>query len=268
MNKYSAHEPSRLCFVAIQAALRAGELLKQGFNTDYKITSKPGNHNLVTEYDYAAEKCIITMIREQFPDHNFLAEEGGATKGASSSSITWVIDPLDGTVNFAHHIPFFCVSIAACLNEEVLCGVVYHPITEELFIAEKGHGSFLNGSRLQVSATQDIQNAIVATGFPYNLSENPHQCIDAFCKIAHLGIPIRRLGSAALDLSYVAAGRFDAFWEVVLQPWDVAAGKLILEEAGGKLTHYNGEKHPIYVSDTVLATNGIIHEKMISLLKA
>lgn len=256
---------SSLCFVAVQAALRAGMLLRQGFSSSFEIKSKPGNQNLVTEYDHKAEECIISMIRERFPHHNFLAEESGEKK--SSSAITWVIDPLDGTVNFAHNIPVFSVSIAACLGEEVLCGVVYQPITEELFMAEKGNGSFLNGKRLKVSTTSDVESAILSTGFPYNLDQNPLGCIDAFCRIAKMGMPIRRLGSAAIDLSYVAAGRFDGFWEVELQPWDLAAAKLILEEAGGKLTHYDGKKHPIYVSSTVLATNGIIHDKMISLLK-
>ncbi len=265
MNKKLAVDASHFCFVATQAALRAGELLRQGFNSSYKISSKDGNHNLVTEYDTAAEECIISMIREQFPDHSFLAEEGGATKG--SASVTWIIDPLDGTVNFAHRIPFFSVSIAACVGEEVLCGVVYQPMTQELFMAEKGKGSYLNGARLQVSTTKDMHKAIVATGFPYNLSENPMNCIDAFSTIARLGVPIRRLGSASLDLSYVAAGRFDAFWEVILQPWDVAAAKLILEEAGGKLTNYDGKNRSVFASNDTLASNGLLHEKMITLLK-
>ncbi|MBI2743191.1 MAG: inositol monophosphatase [Chlamydiales bacterium] len=265
MNKKHSADTSHLCFTAIQAALKAGELLKTGFNSKYAIHSKPGIHNLVTEYDLKAEECIISMIREQFPDHSFLAEESGDSN-STSSSITWVIDPLDGTVNFAHNIPFFSVSIAACTKDETLCGVVYQPMTQELFIAEKGRGSYLNGARLQVSETREIEKSILATGFPYNLQENPLKCIDVFSSVALIGMPIRRLGSAALDISYVAAGRFDGFWEVVLHPWDLAAAKLILEEAGGKLTHYDGKKHPIFTSGTVLATNSLIHEKMVSLL--
>lgn len=262
MNK----ETASLSFFATQAALRAGELLKQGFNTAYKISNKPGVHNLVTEYDLAAEECIISFLKEQFPSHSFLAEERGK-KAVKNSPITWVIDPLDGTVNFAHNIPFFSVSIAACTQDDVLCGVVYQPMTQELFMAEKGRGSYLNGARLKVSSTRKIEDAILATGFPYNVSDDPHGCIAAFNKVLSHGVPIRRLGSAALDLSYVAAGRFDAFWEVILQPWDVAAGKLILEEAGGKVTLYNGKPHPIFTTDTVLASNGVIHKKMVELLK-
>lgn len=260
------NDQSQYCFIAVQAALKAGELLRFGFNTTYKVFSKPGLHNLVTDFDLAAEKCISEMIHEHFPTHSILAEEGGEKKNPQSM-VTWVIDPLDGTVNFAHNIPFFSVSIGVCDGHEVLCGVVYQPMTHELFIAEKGKGAYLNGKRLQVSATEHLKDAILATGFPYNLKENPLRCIDTFSKIASsLGVPIRRLGSAALDLSYVAAGRFDGFWEVELQPWDLAAGKLMIEEAGGKVSHYDGKTRSIFTSGTLLASNGQIHEKMIDLL--
>ncbi len=260
------HEsPSSLLLVAIQAALAAGELIKRGYGTSFKISSKPGKQNLVTEYDKAAEKLIISSIKKQYPDHGFFAEESGK-KQISSSKVLWVIDPLDGTVNFARSIPFFSVSIAASYQNEILCGVVFQPMTQELFVAEKGKGSYLNGTRLHVSKTKKLGSALVATGFPYNVDENPLNCIETFSRLIRLGLPIRRLGSAALDLSYVAAGRFDAFWEVILQPWDIAAGKLILEEAGGKVTHYDGKKHPIFTTDTLLASNGFLHQQMVQLL--
>ncbi len=239
--------------VAIEAAQKAGDLLRQGFGTSFKISKKGGKHNLVTEYDHAAEKMIIQTISEHFPSHGFLAEESGQGK---KGDVLWIIDPLDGTVNFAHGIPVFSVSIAATQGEEILCGVVYQPITEELFTAEKGNGAYLNGHRLRVTKTTDINDAFLATGFPYNVDQNPLHCIDTFSHMTKKGIPIRRLGSAAIDLAYVAAGRFDAYWEVSLQPWDLAGGKLLVEEAGGKVTDYDGKPRPLLGTGPVLATNG------------
>jgi myo-inositol-1(or 4)-monophosphatase len=261
----SNSEHSVFSFVAIQAALRAGQLLRQGFGTDFQITSKPGKQNLVTEYDKASESCIIATILDHFPHHAFLAEESGMTSG-SQSSVLWIIDPLDGTVNYAHNIPVFSVSIAAAIHNEIVCGVVYQPMTDELFIAENGRGAYLNGNKLQVSSIKDIDSSFLATGFPYNVHENPLHCIDHFSKMTRRGIPIRRLGSAAIDLAYVAAGRFDAYWEVTLHPWDLAAGKLLVEEAGGKVTHYDGAPHEIFGTKTMLATNGLLHPQMISYL--
>lgn len=251
--------------VAIQAALAAGDILRRGFGTKFQISSKEGKQNLVTEYDHAAEKAIISFIRNRFPDHSFLAEESGLEK--QSSSVCWVIDPLDGTVNFAHHIPVFSVSIAVCSGEEMLAGVVYQPMTQELFVAEKGNGAYLNGNRLYVSKTEKLTEAFLVTGFPYNVDENPLHCIDTFSHLTKLGIPIRRLGSAALDLSYVAAGRFDAYWEVSLSPWDFAAGALLVEEAGGKVSHYRGTPLSLDSKDrTILGSNGILHSSMMKQL--
>ncbi len=239
--------------VAIEAAEKAGALLRQGLGTNFKISNKSGKHNLVTEYDLAAEKAIIETISTHFPTHGFLAEESGQGK---KGDILWIIDPLDGTVNFAHGIPVFSVSIAATQGEEILCGVVYQPITNELFTAEKGKGAYLNGHRLHVTETTDINAAFLATGFPYNVDKNPLHCIDTFSHMTKKGIPIRRLGSAAIDLAYVAAGRFDAYWEVSLQPWDLAGGKLLVEEAGGRVTDYSGNPRPLLGTGPVLATNG------------
>lgn len=256
---------SPLSLLAIEAALQAGGELKKGFNTSYSISSKPGRHNLVTEYDTLAEEIILSKIKKEFPDHSLLAEESG--EKISSSKITWIVDPLDGTVNFAHGIPIFSVSIAAAYENEILCGVVYNPITQELFTAQKNKGSFLNGKPLKVSATQSLQEAFLATGFPYNLEENPLGCIHQLMHALKQGLPVRRLGSAALDLSYTAAGRFDGYWEASLQPWDLAAGKLIVEEAGGKITDYAGKPCNSKEAGSVVASNGVLHVSMLQLLK-
>lgn len=252
-------------FLAIQAALDAGEELKRGFSTAYSITSKPGKHNLVTYYDTLAEEIILSKIKKEFPDHSLLAEESGEESG--SSTITWIVDPLDGTVNFAHNIPVFSVSIAATKGNDVLCGVVYHPITGELFVAQKNKGSFLNGKKLKVSQVAHLTDSFLATGFPYNLEENPHGCINQLNAVLHQGLPVRRLGSAALDLCYTAAGRFDAYWEVSLQPWDLAAGLLIVQEAGGSVTTYTGEPCLVKKAGSVVATNTLLHSSALKMLK-
>jgi myo-inositol-1(or 4)-monophosphatase len=257
---------SELMFVATQAALDAGALLRGGFGGHFAVTLKPGVHNLVTEYDTASEKKIISAILKAFPDHAILAEESGATS-KQGSAVTWIIDPLDGTVNFAHNIPLFSVSIAAAVDETVIAGVVFQPITEELFVAEKGKGAFLNGKKLSVSKVSHLETALLSTGFPYNVDQDPLECVEKFARMQLKGVPIRRLGSAAIDMCYLAAGRFDAFWEVGLHPWDMAAGKLLVEEAGGRVTHWDGSSHRIYGYETILATNGLLHSSMLEHLK-
>jgi myo-inositol-1(or 4)-monophosphatase len=257
---------SSLSFAAIQAALSAGNLLKRGFGTSYGVSSKEGKQNLVTEYDHASEELIFKYLKQQFPDHGILSEESHP-KMLEEKEVLWIIDPLDGTVNFAHHIPVFSVSIAAAINNEIVCGVIYQPMTEELFTAERKKGAFLNGTRLKVSTNHQFDMAMMATGFPYNVDKNPLHCIDFFAHMTSLGLPIRRLGSAAIDLAYVAAGRFDGYWEVTLHPWDMAAGKLLVEEAGGKVTRYDGSIHTLFEEQSVLATNGHLHAKIISELK-
>jgi myo-inositol-1(or 4)-monophosphatase len=256
---------SHLALTAMEAALLAGETLRQGFGTHFAISSKEGKHNLVTEYDHLSEKTIIDFLSQHVPTSRFLAEESGST-GKRSEEILWIIDPLDGTVNFAHQIPLFSISIAAEREGKVIVGVVYQPITHELFVAEVGKGAFLNGKALRVSSTRTLETSILATGFPYNLAKNPHHCIDHFVDILKLGIPIRRLGSAAIDLAYTAAGRFEGFFEVELSPWDVAAGILILEEAGGKATGWNRSRFDIHSKQPVLASNGFIHDALATLL--
>jgi myo-inositol-1(or 4)-monophosphatase len=256
---------SHITLIAIEAALLAGQLLRQGFGTQFSISSKEGRHNLVTEYDHLSEKTIIDFIQQNIPDSHFLAEESGST-GKNKSELLWIIDPLDGTVNFAHQVPVFSVSIAAQREGKVISGVVYQPITNELFVAEIGKGAFLNGQALRVSPVKTIENAILATGFPYNLAKNPHHCIEHFVDILKLGIPIRRLGSAAIDLAYTAAGRFEGFFEVELGAWDVAAGKLLVEEAGGKMTQWDKSPFAITSRLPVLATNGHIHDATANIL--
>lgn len=256
---------SEPALVGVRAALAAGELLRKGFGTHFTIHSKPGKHNLVTEYDHLSEKLIIDFIKKHYPDDTFLAEEGGKV-GSNDEVLEWVIDPLDGTVNFAHGIPMFAVTLAARKKGEILFGIVYQPLTEELFVAELGVGSFCNGKKLQVTEVKDVKKSILATGFPYNISENPNHCIDHFIDILRLGIPIRRLGVAAIDLAYVAAGRFDAFFEVMLAPWDLAAGKLLVELAGGTVTSWEGKPFSIDSYSPLLASNTHIHHELLKIL--
>lgn len=255
---------SELTLAAIQVALQAGELLRKGFGTTFEIDSKPGRHNLVTHYDKAAETLIYQALHKRFPTHGFIGEEQGETKKGDT---VWIVDPLDGTVNFAHGIPVFAVSIAAASGKEILAGCVYQPMAQELFWAEKSKGAFLNGKQLFVTENKTLDKALLATGFPYNVDEDPLHCIETFSKMTRKGVPIRRLGSAAIDLSYVAAGRFDAYWEVTLQPWDFAAGKLLVEEAGGQVTAYNGNTFDIYKPTTLVATNRHLHAKLLEAIR-
>lgn len=252
--------------VAKEAALEAGALLKEGFGTPYQIKTKLGDHDLVTQFDISSQKLIIEKIKGHFPSHHFLAEEEGVSD-QPSDEIIWIIDPLDGTVNFAHNVPYFAVSIAAARGKELLAAAVYHPLMDELFLAEKGGGAYLNGRKLAVTETKVFEKALLATGFPYDVKKNPLHCIDRFAKMAALGVPLRRIGVASLDLSYVAAGRFDAFWEVGLQPWDMAAGKLLIEEAGGQVSLYDGSERTIYKYLPLLASNGHLHDMLVSYLK-
>ncbi len=257
---------NELLETAIKAAKIGGNILKEGYGTTFKIDNKIGRNNLVTEYDLLSEKSIIDFIKSKYPNHIFLAEESGKTGANDSEEIIWIIDPLDGTVNFAHSIPLFSVSIAAVKNGEILVGVVYHPLLDELFYTSKGQGAFLNDEKIKVSDSKDIHTSLLVTGFPYNVDKNPYDCVGSFVKIVQKGIPIRRLGSAALDLAYIACGRFDGFFEAGLNPWDVAAGVLIVEEAGGKNTQYDGNNFDIY-GNTIISTNSLIHNQIIEVLK-
>jgi myo-inositol-1(or 4)-monophosphatase len=250
--------------VAVDAALAAGDIIRSGFGTKFSIAHKQGRNNLVTEYDTRCEQVILNYILQHVPSSQFLAEESGASGHAAES--LWIIDPLDGTVNFARHIPLFSVSIALEKKGQLFCGVVYQPMTHELFVAEKGKGAFLNGEKIQVSKINNLENAVLATGFPYNLHENPFHCIDHFIDILRQGAPIRRLGSAAIDLAYTASGRFEGFFEVGLAPWDCAAGILMVEEAGGKITTWDQKPLDYKKKVPLLCSNGKIHEALAGVL--
>src|SRR5262245_59889000 len=224
-----------------------------------------GRANLVTVADKEAEALIIGRIRERYPQHAILAEESGASGPAASGEGKWIIDPLDGTTNFAHQYPFFCVSIAFEVNGEVLCGAVYDPWRNEMFTGARGFGSFVNGQPLQVSDVASLRSALIMTGFPYGFREKIPTATGQFEAFLIESQAVRRGGSAALDLCYAALGRVDGFWEMDLHPWDTAAGLVILEEAGGKVTDFAGKKFSIY-GKQILASNGRIHEEMVSVL--
>ena len=250
---------------ATQIARDAGNLLVQKLGSA-KITTK-GDINLVTEADIAAENLIIDRIRSHYPQHGILAEESGEAVlvGGKRSEWKWIIDPLDGTTNYAHGYPCFCVSIGLERAGELEIGVVYDPMRDEMFAAERGRGATLNDRKIRVSTVDQLSQSMLCTGFPYNVRERPDFARD-FTNFTMNAQAVRRDGSAALDLAYVACGRFDGFWEDGLSPWDIAAGALLIFEARGKVTKFNDEPLDIY-NEQVLATNGLIHEAMMKVLK-
>lgn len=236
-------------------------MLKHYFNSKtLKISNKEGVNNLVTEADHAAEKAIIETIQESFPDHFILSEEAGEVK--MQSAYKWVIDPIDGTVNYAHGIPLCCVSIGLEKDGQVLMGAVYNPLLDEFFLAEKGKGATLNGEKITVSEKKQVMEACIVTGFPYVYLDMPNGPLDVFNRLIRKGVPVRRLGSAAIDLCWVASGRFDGFYEHKLNAWDSSAGFLIVEEAGGKVTDFSGNKYSPY-QPRIVATNGHIHNELL-----
>jgi myo-inositol-1(or 4)-monophosphatase len=253
--------------VAIQAARTAGEVLlyhtRHGFRIEHKNPI-----NLVTDADRAAEASIIATIRETFPTHRVLAEEGGGQEigqETGQSPFRWVIDPLDGTTNFAHGFPAYCVSIGLEHDGQVVLGVVWDPTRSELFEGERGRGATLNGIPIGVSKTETLLAALLVTGFAYDIRENADNNLDHFTHFALKAQGIRRTGTAALDLCYVACGRFDGFWELKLHPWDSAAGSVIVQEAGGRISDFSGHPYSIY-GEAILASNGLIHEQMRAVL--
>ena len=247
------------------AAVHAGaEQLKAYFNGGFTISNKEGINNLVTEADHASEKAIISVIQQAHPDHFILSEESGEI--VTDSEYKWIVDPIDGTVNFANGIPICCVSIGLEKAGEMIMGAVYNPLLNELFFAEKGKGATLNGKRIAVGKKEKVLNSNLVTGFPYKYLDSPNGPLQVFEKLIRRGIPVRRLGSAAIDLCWVAAGRFDGFYEHSLNAWDSAAGFLIVEEAGGKVTDFAGNKYSPH-QPHILATNGLIHAEMLELVK-
>jgi myo-inositol-1(or 4)-monophosphatase len=257
--------------VAIQAALKAGDILREHSGKVKEIGFKD-EVNLITEVDRLSEASIIQAITGEFPDHGILTEEAGAKE--SASQYNWVIDPLDGTTNYAHDFPIYCVSIALQKEQQTILGVVYNPNLDELFVAEKGNGAFLykgrefekTKRRISVSQTADLSRSLLATGFPYDIRTSDIDNLDHFTNFYKRAQAIRRAGSAALDLCYLAMGRFDGFWELKLSPWDTAAGSLLITEAGGKVTDFSGGTFNIYLKE-IVASNGRIHQQMIDILK-
>lgn len=252
---------------AIQIAREAGGILIDRLGRALQVFQK-GDIDLVTEADLASEKLLIERINSHYPRHGILAEESGASEGVGAvpgeGEWRWIIDPLDGTTNYAHGYPCFCVSIGVERAGRIEMGVVYDPTRDELFAAERGRGATMNERRVRVSAVEDLNRAMLCTGFPYNVRERPDFARD-FTNFTLQAQAVRRDGSAALDLAYVACGRFDGFWENGLNPWDVAAGVLLIEEAGGRVTDFRGGPLDIY-TPKVLASNGLLHEAMLRVL--
>jgi myo-inositol-1(or 4)-monophosphatase len=240
-------------------ARQAGSILRAGYQQEHQVDYK-GVIDLVTEIDRQSEDYLLGEICKLFPNHHILAEESGGKRGDEHQ---WYIDPLDGTVNYAHHIPIFCVSIAYASNQTVSLAAVYDPMRDEMFTAERGMGAHLNGCPLRVSSAVELQKSLLVTGFPYDAWDSEFDNFNNFVKFAKLSQGVRRLGSAALDLAYVAAGRFDGFWELALNPWDVAAGGLICEEAGARVTNVYGEADYISPPQSILATTPGIHVRML-----
>ncbi|HEY9165485.1 MAG TPA: inositol monophosphatase family protein [Candidatus Kryptonia bacterium] len=246
-----------------EIAVQAGHFLKENQGRISEVKEKGSSTNLVTDIDRKSEAMIVDFVRKNFPGHDVLAEEGGGSK--TNSEYKWIVDPLDGTTNFTHGYPVYCVSIAVEHKGEVIAGAVYDPNLDEMFTSEKGSGAFLNGERIHVSQTDNLPHAMLATGFPYDVKDDPYNCIEHFDTFLLYSQAIRRLGSAALDICNVANGRLDGFWEVNLHAWDTAAAVLISTEAGGRVSDFRGGKYSIY-DKNILLSNGRIHDAMIKVL--
>jgi myo-inositol-1(or 4)-monophosphatase len=248
---------------AREAARKAGVVLRENIDETSEIFFK-GDIDLVTNFDNQSQSIILEHLSKYFPDHDFLAEEGlSEDKGAE---FQWIIDPLDGTTNYAHNFPVFTVSIALAENMEIVLGVVYDPMREEMFSAIKGESAYLNGKEIKVSSVGDLDKSLVATGFPYDVRESKENNIVHFNNFLTRVQGIRRCGSAAMDLCYVACGRFEGFWELKLKAWDMAAGALIAQEAGGRISDFQDGEFSFFDSD-ILATNGLIHYQMVNVLQ-
>ncbi|MBV5318416.1 MAG: inositol monophosphatase [Desulfobulbaceae bacterium] len=272
MNKMqapSAHctsdEHRQLLAAACRAALVAGRLIKKGYDQPHNITMK-GAINLVTEADFVAEAAIIASLGEDTPGLPIMAEESSATHIQRDAKRFWVVDPLDGTTNFAHGFPFFAVSIALLAEGKPMVAAIYAPMFDELFCATRGGGAWLNGRPIQVTGTGQLIEALVGTGFPYELDQTLPGVIRQLTAVLAKVRDIRRAGAAALDLAYVACGRLDGFYEINLQPWDTAAGWLLVEEAGGRVSEFSGGTYSPFGS-TILASNGMLHQSLLHLLQ-
>lgn len=250
--------------LALKAVLGAGKILKKGFrtNTGYRLK---GSIDLVTEWDLKSQAYITEKIRRKFPDHDILGEEAGLNR--RTSPFCWILDPLDGTTNFVHGFPFYCVSLALLEERQLRIGLVHNPELEETFWAISGQGAFCNGRQLQVSTISRLKESLLATGFPYNIHRTHARIIRRFERLITRTQGVRRPGSAALDLCYVARGVYDGFWEEHLKPWDTAAGILIVEEAGGTVTDFSGKSFPLFKKE-IAASNGRLHRELLERLKS
>uniref|UniRef100_A0A7C4TH85 Inositol-1-monophosphatase n=1 Tax=candidate division WOR-3 bacterium TaxID=2052148 RepID=A0A7C4TH85_UNCW3 len=242
--------------------VRVGNYIYQLSSRRKKIYYK-GAVDLVTQFDRLSQRMIIEVLKEKFPDYGILSEENYVQK--SNNSARWILDPLDGTTNFAHNLPIWSISLALEMEDKILLGLVYDPTRKELFTAIKGRGAYLNGKRIRVSQTKSLGKSLLVTGFPYDIRKTKENNLNYFAKFCIYAQAVRRLGSAALDLCYTACGRFDGYWELKLSPWDQAAGYLILKEAGGKITDFKGKPFNIYDKE-ILGTNGFIHSQMLKIL--
>jgi myo-inositol-1(or 4)-monophosphatase len=251
---------------AIEAVVRAGELQMERFGRDDLHVDMKGAIDLVTDVDMAVERMFRALVAERFPDHSVLAEELGGSAAAPQGPC-WVFDPIDGTTNYAHGIPIFCASLALEIGGIAEVAAVFDPTREELFTAERGGGAYLNGRRMHVSATESLVDAVVVTGFPYDVHGRVDEIVGLFGSFVGQARAVRRLGSAAIDLCYVAAGRMDGFWESDLRPWDMAAGALLVVEAGGRVTNMDGSPFSSRRSH-VLATNARLHDPMLDIISA
>lgn len=254
MNKY--------LIKATELAREAGELQRSKLWQTFRIEHK-GEIDLVTDVDRACEELLVNGLKGAFHQHDFLAEENVYL--SANASHKWIIDPLDGTTNFTHGFPWFAVSIALEVSGEIVLGVIYHPMMDEMFTAIKGEGAWLNGVPIKVSSRQPLRSSLLATGFPYDSATDQENNFTHFINFQKSTRGIRRAGAAALDLAYVAAGRFDGFWESKLKPWDVAAGQLLVTEAGGVVTGFKGETYSVY-EHRIVANNGLIHDEMLKIL--
>jgi myo-inositol-1(or 4)-monophosphatase len=263
MTGIAAGEVRLRCELALDLARGAGEILRGGLGRAAVEHKSP--LELVTEFDRASERFIVDGVSAAFPGDGLLAEEGSRREGGAWC---WYIDPLDGTTNFAHGLPHFAISIAGEREGTLEFGVVYDPMRGELFRAERGAGAYLNDRRLQVSAASALGQSLLVTGFPYDLRENPHNNLDLFAHMARQSLGVRRFGAAALDLAYVAAGRFDAYWELRLSPWDLAAGIVLVREAGGAVSRVDGGPDILSPPPSIAASNGRLHVDLLEALRA
>jgi myo-inositol-1(or 4)-monophosphatase len=255
----------RFLATAVEAVVRAGDIQRARFGSAHLHIEKKGEIDLVTEVDLEVERMFRAMVAERFPDHAVLAEEGGQV-GTSTARYRWVFDPLDGTTNYAHGIPIFCSTLALEIDGVPTLGAVFDPIRNELFTAERGVGAWLNGERLVVSSTARLKDAVLVTGFPYNVRERLDELLGLFGEFLMTARAVRRLGSAALDLCWVAAGRMDGFWEQGLKAWDTMAAAIVASEAGGRVTSVDGSEWKPH-GGQVLGSNGHIHDEMLAVIR-